>query len=52
MKELQEIAREITPKLSAHSTNILLNMDLFARIRAVNDQKDDLDLNQEQSDAS
>ena len=48
-EELQEIAREITPKLSAHSTNIILNMDLFTRIRVVNDQKDDLALNQEQS---
>ncbi len=47
--ELQEIAREITPLLSAHSTNILLNKDLFARIQTVNNLKDNLNLNQEQS---
>ena len=48
-EELQEIAREVTPKLSAHSTSILLNTDLFARIRAVNDQRENLALDQEQS---
>ncbi len=45
---LQEIAREIIPRLSAHSTNILLNADLFARIEAVNKQKGELGLNYEQ----
>jgi peptidyl-dipeptidase Dcp len=46
-EELQEIARDVTPMLSAHSTGILLNKELFERIRAVNDQKDDFDLNSE-----
>ncbi len=48
-EELQNIAREVTPKLSAHSTNIRLNRDLFERISIVNEQKEDLALNQEQS---
>ncbi len=48
-EELQEIAREITPRLSAHSTNILLNADLFERIEAVNKQKEELGLNYEQA---
>ena len=46
--ELQQIAREITPRLSAHSTNILLNSDLFARVQDINDKKDELDLDHEQ----
>ena len=47
-EELQEIAREVTPKLSAHSTDIMLNMDLFERVRAINEQKEKLNLNEEQ----
>jgi peptidyl-dipeptidase Dcp len=46
--ELQQISRDITPLLSAHNTNIFLNRELFERIQAVYDQKDDLDLNYEQ----
>ena len=46
--ELQQIAREITPRRSAHSTNIPLNSELFARIRSVYDLKEQLELNQEQ----
>lgn len=33
--ELQKIASEIAPELSAHSDNILLNDKLFARLKAV-----------------
>ncbi len=47
--DLQQIAREITPKLSAHSTNILLNAALFERIEAVHSQKDEPGLNPEQA---
>ncbi|MFW5793823.1 MAG: M3 family metallopeptidase [Bacteroidota bacterium] len=47
--ELAEIAKEMAPKLSAHSDNISLNADLFERIKSVYDQKDDLDLNPEQN---
>ncbi|MFO7999336.1 MAG: peptidase M3, partial [Bacteroidales bacterium] len=45
---LQEIARETTPMLSAHSNSISMNMDLFERIEAVYEQREDLDLDQEQ----
>ncbi len=47
-EELQDIAREMTPKLSAHSSNIMLNMDLFARVKKVYEQIDKLNLNPEQ----
>lgn len=46
--ELQEIAQEMAPRLSAHFDNINLNMDLFARVQAVYEQKDQLGLNDEQ----
>jgi len=47
-KEIQEIARDVSPLLSQHRDNILLNAKLFERIKAVNGQKDDLDLTTEQ----
>lgn len=47
-EELQDIAREMTPELSAHSSNIMLNMDLFARVKIVHEQIDQLNLNPEQ----
>ncbi|MFN3556884.1 MAG: M3 family metallopeptidase [Bacteroidales bacterium] len=47
--ELQAIAQEVAPMMSAHGDNISLNMELFARIKAVHDQKDQLDLNEEQA---
>jgi peptidyl-dipeptidase Dcp len=47
--ELQNIAKEISPKLSLHEDEILLNDKLFQRVKAVYDQKDKLSLNQEQS---
>lgn len=40
--ELQKIASEIAPELSAHSDNILLNDKLFARIKAVYETKNRL----------
>lgn len=45
---LQEIAREATPLLTAHGNEIRLNESLFERIKAVYDQKEDLDLNTEE----
>ena len=33
--EMQALAREITPKISTHRDNIMLNKDLFSRIKAV-----------------
>ncbi|SMD41504.1 peptidyl-dipeptidase Dcp [Aquiflexum balticum DSM 16537] len=46
--ELQAIAREMAPELSKHNDNINLNEKLFARVKAIWDQKDNLNLNPEQ----
>jgi len=46
--ELQKIAKEISPKLSVHQDDILLNETLFARVKSVYDQKDQFSLNPEQ----
>ena len=43
--ELQAIAMELSPKMSEYSATIRLNEGLFARIKAVYDQKDKLKLN-------
>lgn len=48
-KEIQEIAKEISPWLSSFKNDMLLNADLFARVKAVYDQKEILDLTPEQS---
>ncbi|MBN2398951.1 MAG: M3 family metallopeptidase [Candidatus Aminicenantes bacterium] len=47
--ELQAIARDLSPLLSAHNDNINLNEKLFARVRAVYDQKQKLTLTPEES---
>jgi peptidyl-dipeptidase Dcp len=47
--EMQQIAQELAPELSAHRDAIRMNADLFARVKAVYDMKDELDLNTEQS---
>ncbi|MCP1994830.1 M3 family metallopeptidase [Flavobacterium sp. HSC-61S13] len=46
--ELQEIAQEIAPKLSALGNDITLNEGLFKRVKAVYDIKDTLTLTPEQ----
>ena len=46
--EMQALAREITPKLSAHRDNIMLNKDLFKRVKAVYEKRKDLNLDAEQ----
>ncbi len=45
---LQEIARETTPLLSAHSNEISMNQDLFARIQSVYENRFDKNLDAEQ----
>lgn len=45
---LQEIAKKISPLRSGHKDDILLNAKLFQRVKAVYDQKDQLDLSEEQ----
>jgi peptidyl-dipeptidase Dcp len=46
--EMQALAREITPKLSAHHDNIMLNKALFNRVKAVYEKRNDLKLDAEQ----
>ncbi len=45
--EMMEISQRISPKMSEHETNISLNEKLFARVKSVYDQKDQLNLNSE-----
>lgn len=44
---IQAIAKDLAPVLSAHNDNILLNNQLFARVKAVYEQKDGLSLDAE-----
>jgi peptidyl-dipeptidase Dcp len=45
---IQEIAKEIAPKLSAHRDHIVMEPELFERIRHVHDQRDSIRLTQEE----
>lgn len=45
---MQALAKEFAPQLSAHSDNILLNEDLFKRVQSVYEQRDSLNLDEEQ----
>lgn len=45
---LEQIAQEISPMLSKHNDEILLNEKLFEKIKILYDDKDDLELNDEQ----
>lgn len=47
-EDMQAIAKEVAPLLSAHGDDIALNAALFRRIKAVHDQRDELDLDTEQ----
>lgn len=47
--ELQKIAQEVSPLLTAFSNDISLNETLFARVKAVYDQRDNLNLTAEQA---
>lgn len=47
--EMQEIAQEIAPKLSDFGNDISLNEQLFARIKSVHDQQENLVLNPEEN---
>jgi peptidyl-dipeptidase Dcp len=46
--EMQKIAQQVTPRLSKHRDDIMLNQDLFQRVKAVYQKKDQLDLDVEQ----
>jgi len=47
--ELQEIERDVAPRLAKHSSDILLNPDLFARISVLWENRDKLGLNAEEA---
>ena len=46
--EMQALAREITPKMSTHDDNIMLNKELFQRVKAVYEKRNELNLDAEQ----
>ena len=46
--EMEKIAQDVAPKLSALGNDITLNTDLFARVKAVYEQKQKLNLTTEQ----
>ena len=48
--EMMAIAQRISPLLSRHQNDISLNVDLFKRVKAVYDQRDSLDLTNEQKE--
>ncbi|MGY5848678.1 M3 family metallopeptidase [Salegentibacter sp. HM20] len=48
-EEIQKVAQEVSPLLSEFRNDIILNEDLFKRIKTVFEQKEQLDLNVEQS---
>ena len=47
--EMQKIAQDVSPLLTAFSNDIALNEDLFKRVKAVYEQKDSLKLTTEQA---
>jgi peptidyl-dipeptidase Dcp len=47
-EEIRAIAAEIAPQLAAHRDDIRLNADLYARVKAVYDTRDELELTPEQ----
>lgn len=46
--EMQKLAREISPKMTAHGDNITLNPGLFARVKAVYEKRNELGLDADQ----
>ena len=45
--DINQLRGELAPMLSAHGDEILLNSTLFARIKAIHDQVDELDIDDE-----
>ena len=46
--QLQELQRELSPMLSSHYDKILLNKDLFNRVEVIWNERESLDLTEEQ----
>ncbi len=47
--EIQKIAQEVSPLLSEFGNDVRLNPDLFARVKAVYEQREELSLNPEET---
>jgi len=47
--QMDSLVQEMSPKLSAHSDSILLNKDLFHRVKSVYEKRKSLNLNPEQT---
>lgn len=47
-EQIQQIEQEITPMMSEYSTSIILNEGLFQRVKAVYDQREELNLSSDQ----
>jgi peptidyl-dipeptidase Dcp len=47
-EQMQALSREITPMMSAHRDNIMLNADLFKRVKSVYEKRNILNLNPDQ----
>ncbi|MGM0636190.1 MAG: M3 family metallopeptidase [Bacteroidota bacterium] len=47
--EIQQIAQEVSPWLSEFNNDLMLNQDLFKRVKSVYQNKNKFDLNQEQN---
>ena len=47
-EKMQEIAREITPLLTKHRDNIMMNPGLFKRVKAVYEKRNDAGLDEQQ----
>jgi peptidyl-dipeptidase Dcp len=47
-KEIQQIAQEVSPLLTAYYNDITLNEALFGRVKKVYNEREDLELNREQ----
>lgn len=45
-EQLQSIAREVSPLMTKHRDDISMNAELFKRVKAVYDQRNDLELSQ------
>lgn len=48
-KELQQIAQNLSPLMSRHSDDIMLNQELFSKIKVVYEKRESLKLNTEES---
>lgn len=44
--EIQQIQKEMAPKLAAHSDNILLNAELYERVKTLYDNRDEMNLDE------